>query len=295
MKIQTLLLGEYASSAFYVYTIPSDNATTDYLSLQDLYRLFFHHPASDIHPLLHTLYMRYPHHFYHDQKNQCYLAKQHVLTLARSLQLFALAEFCALTHEELVHRIADPLFAITALILCPPKRMDMEVEWFPAPSCCTSTYTHVSRIPPVMSSRSTRLDYFSAHKQQNDHSWSRHFLPLHPIVGWDRAWRAQKQQQAVIECRQRNLVFHHSGRKRKSSSLDDRRLPPPCREKKSRSAYNNNLDLLATQATKMKGLPLSPEISPPPPILSLPPISTGSPFYSSSFILPSIRNVLSDI
>ncbi|KAI8344003.1 hypothetical protein BC941DRAFT_407516 [Chlamydoabsidia padenii] len=383
MKTQTLLLGEYASSNFYIYIIPSNNATpsspsssttTDYLSVEDLFQLFFHHSSNDINPLLYSLYHQYPHHFYYDQKKTCYIAKQHVLDLARSLQLFALAEFCALSHDELIHRVADPLFAITnAVMLRPvtPKRMDIDLDWFPLPSNDDSFFssflgtdapisyadhaaTHTSNPDATYH---PHLHFFSAfNPQKTNHSWTRYFLPVQSA---GRTFRAQKQQQAIIECRMRLLVYrqslpaaikqkqqtkksaspvntsitpihqyqhhHQQQKKRKSSPPSPPPFYPPSKtsyeldrdyyhsrqqpskdhhhQKRLKSLYSN-LDLLATQATKMKGLPLSPEISPPPPsVLSLPPISTSnatsSSFYPSSFIqsisLPSIRKVLSDI
>ncbi|KAI8086505.1 uncharacterized protein BX664DRAFT_335985 [Halteromyces radiatus] len=405
MKTQTLLLGEYgSSSSFYIYMIPttltSSSSTLDYFSIEDLYRLFFHHSPKDINSLFFTLYQQHPHKFYRDQKNRCYISKQHVLMIARSLHLFALAELCTLTHDELINRVADPLFAITnALLLRPvtPKRMDIDLEWFPllpsnASSSSTSFFSSfLSAASRYLSPATTNTIHHHPSHKQNDHSWSRHFLPL-PNIGMGRTLQAQKQQQAIIECRQRLLVYHQGlssqssssvkstprsptqvvnsennnnvastialpvdhhrqenalqnkhPRKRKSSpisspiSLSSPSVPSNAsvskiddqhpsssshqrpssiytryphhdynnqesqhRNKKSKSSYSN-LDLLATQATKMKGLPLSPEISPPPPpILSLPPISTTtSSFHSSPFIqsisLPSIRNVLSDI
>jgi hypothetical protein len=148
------------------------------------------------------------------------------------LHLFALAEFCTLTHDELINRIADPLFATTnALMLRPvkPKRIDMDLDWFPLPdhsffssflSSAAARYSNadIDCSHPDNAAAATyhphhhrRLPYFSAHKQ-NDHSWSRHFLPL-PHIGMERALRAQKQQQAVIECRQRVHVYHQSSSK----------------------------------------------------------------------------------
>ncbi|SAM05089.1 hypothetical protein [Absidia glauca] len=379
-------------------SIVSDATTTDYLSIHDLHHLFFRHTPNDIKPLLYSLYQQYPQHFYHDQRRICYVAKHHVVDLARSLQLFALAEFCVLSHDELVHRVADPLFAITnSMMLRPvtPKRMDIDLDWFPLPSNDNSFFssifnsaayfensdhaaTQVSN-PACATLRHHHdrpISFFPTLKSYHD--WTRHFLPLQN-AGLGCASRAKQQQQAIIECRMRSLVYRQSlpaaiqqrhqqqqQPKRQSPSKSSspvntnsiatntvpfsapvhqqhlhmkRKSAPPSPpqhlkdhyashhrqnqhyhhhqpsisadyrgQKRLKSLYSN-LDLLATQATKLKGLPLSPEISPPPPpashsVLSLPPITTTSTssvssFYSSSFMqsisLPSIRNVLSDI
>jgi hypothetical protein len=316
MKTQTLLLGEYNSSVFSIYIKTETTTTIDYLSIEDLYKLFFHHSPNEISSLFYTIYQRYPNDFYRDHENKCYIAKQHVMTIAKSLHLYALAEFCTLDHDELMNRMADPLFAITnSLILRPvtPKRMTIDLDWF--------VLTDTSFFENYLNSAAQFLHphptnrYFPIQQEKNDHSWSRHFLPL-STMGTEQTIQAKRQQQAIIECRQRLSVYRSSGshklQLKKSSSERKRKSispPPPLllnhQQKKLKKSLYSNLDLLATQATKMKGLPLSPEISPPPPlpptstILSLPPISTvksvNDSFHSSSFILPSIRNVLSDI
>ncbi|CAO3588051.1 unnamed protein product [Absidia cylindrospora] len=364
MKTQTLLLGEYDSSVFSIYIIPESGSansptnTTDYLSIEDLYRLFFHHSQNEITPLFFTLFQRHPHDFYHDHQNKCYIAKHHALTIARSLHLFALAEFCTLRHDELINRAADPLFAITnAVMLRPatPKLTVIDWDWFclSPDASSTSFFSNFLNAAARFLNHGRHQSYFPITcSKQNDHSWSRHFLPL-PNIGTERTIQAQKQQQAIIECRQRLSVYYQSissashklqskksaavtktktsspvnhntalstilspsshlanesnkpqqqQKKRKSSSLPLLNEDSYYHRQKKLKSSHSNLDLLATQATKMKDLPLSPEISPPPqPILSLPPISISNTtsFHTSSFIqsisLPSIRNVLSDI
>jgi hypothetical protein len=323
-----------------------------------------------------------------------------VVDLARSLQLFALAEFCILSHDELVHRVADPLFAITnSMMLRPvtPKRMDIDLDWFPLPSNDNSFFSSICNSAAYFENSDHAATHFAnsacatiRHHHHDRpisffptlksyHDWTRHFLPLQN-AGLGCASRAKQQQQAIIECRMRSLVYrqslpaaiqqrHQQQQQPKKQSLSKssspvntdsaatnsvplpapvhqqhllmkRKSAPPSPpqlhlkdhyanhhrqnqhyhyhqpslsadhrgQKRLKSLYSN-LDLLATQATKLKGLPLSPEISPPPPpvphsVLSLPPITTTSTssvssFYSSSFMqsisLPSIRNVLSDI
>ncbi|ORZ20404.1 hypothetical protein BCR42DRAFT_408692, partial [Absidia repens] len=280
MKTQTLLLGEYDSSAFSIYVIP-DNATstTDYLSIEDLYRLFFRHSQDEIIPLIYTLYQRYPQDFYHDHQNNCYIAKHQVLTLAQSLQLLALAEFCTLTHDELINGIADPLFAITnALMLRPvtPKRMTIDLDWFPlAPASASS--------PSFFSSflNSTATQYLNPAKSttsrpptytQNDHSWSRHFLPLQNIK-MNHALNFQRQQQAIIECRQRLSVYRQSQakdhvlKKPPVSSLPPVSIPKMSSSDSSLSSsssspeYYHQYQAQIYQQKKRK-------ISPPPPLPS---------------------------
>ncbi|CAO3650411.1 unnamed protein product [Cunninghamella blakesleeana] len=464
MKAQVLLLGEYdSSSLFKLYLIPSqEKHAMDYICIEDLYYLFFQHSDKQIYPLFQQLYQLYPHHFYIDhQLKKGYIAKHHVLTIAKSLQLLALAEFCTLSHDELLNNVADPLFAITNALLLrpvPPKYMDIFLDWAPMDASSSyfyspfsnnnnnnnnnaaATLSFISDLP--LSSKqqqiqnnkdttttntninNTNTNTNNNHHQhqhhhnnnnhtiintitnnnnnnnniinhKNDASWTCHFLPI-PSHLLKRTLQAQKQQHAIIECRQRQLVYrqshqhHHQllsnplpskinpplthrsqqqqpiiERKRKksspplcspppssvscssSSSISSSStittihqqqlsslsstssnyppLPPPLiintntnnnnnnnnkikeeenhhllkKQKLLSSSYNNNLDLLATQATKMKGLPLSPEISPQPPVLSLPPISSNVSFHSSPLIqsisLPSLRNVLSDI
>lgn len=132
--------------------------------------------------------------------------------------------------------------------------------------------------------------------------------------------RVRKQQEAIIETRQRQIAFHTKSttinasgkkmllkKKNNAGTIQKRTsLPPspppqpkkrksmlvietnPKRKKKQqqqqqhryhhrqqRQEYhqyvlehgNDNLNLLATQATQMRGLPISPEISPSPPSL----------------------------
>ncbi|CAO3652926.1 unnamed protein product [Cunninghamella echinulata] len=387
MKAKIVLLGEYDSSSFFkLYILPSTSSssssnnnnsnnnatmvtTMDYLCIEDLYYLFFcQHKQQHIYSLFQHIYQLYPHHFYHDSKlKKGYIAKHHVESLAKQLQLFALAELCSLSHDELLNNVADPLFAITnALLLRPvtPKCMEVDLDWSLLPHHLIFSY--FSSPPPSSSSAIATNNNISDSSLQskhtnhhtttkNDHSWSYHFLPISSHL-MKRTLKAQKQQHAIIECRQRQLYRKKRKRTSPSSSLCSSPpptslscsssisssssfssssntiiinpsssntllqhdppppLPPlinhhsPIKKQKlsssssssfSNSSFNNNLDLLATQATKMKGLPLSPEISPQPPVLSLPPISSNVSFHSSPLIqsisLPSLRNVLSDI
>ncbi|CAO3592531.1 unnamed protein product [Absidia cylindrospora] len=141
-----------------------------------------------------------------------------------------------------------------------------------------------------LSSSSSSPEYYHQYQAQIYQQRKRKISPPPPL--------SSQKHSGVMELSLKNLYYHYPTTHRKSTSSMVHNSHP---QKKMKSSYSN-LDLLATQATKMKGLPLSPEISPPPqPILSLPPISSSTTATNSSFhfiqsiSLPSIRNVLSDI
>lgn len=160
--------------------------------------------------------------------------------------------------------------------------------------------------PP--SSRSPRL--LMARQQTN--KWSKNVLYQwlsSDIPDMAYATRVKRQQQAIIETRQRQAAFiiptttmvtNNKRQKRNNYQhiagiIDDDTFPPspPSILTKKRKHHHHqqqhlhyqeyNLNLLAEQATQMRGLPISPEISPSPP-----------PFYQQQR-LPSIKVMLSEL
>lgn len=141
----------------------------------------------------------------------------------------------------------------------------------------------------------------------------------------------KKQQEAIIETRQRQIAFHNKStanstggkkmllKKKNNAGTIQKRTslppsPPPPQLKKRRSLVeetnhkkkkkqqqqqeyhqyvlehgNDNLNLLATQATQMRGLPISPEVSPSPP----PPLLYNQ--QSTKQRLPSLQTMLSEL
>lgn len=115
--------------------------------------------------------------------------------------------------------------------------------------------------------------------------------------------KMKNQQQAIIETRQRQSAFiiptvktNNITKKKKRNYQNIAGIvhdsfppspPPPCAFKKRKYHQEYNLNLLATQATQMRGLPISPEVSPSPP----PPLY---PHYNTQK-LPSIKAMLSEL
>ncbi|ORX46815.1 hypothetical protein DM01DRAFT_1339466 [Hesseltinella vesiculosa] len=365
---ETIVLGDYDGHWFYLYRRGSGTCYSDYFSIDDLFRLFFHtHQYDGLFKTILTLHKSQPQCFYSSQ-HQHFLATSIVSQVAKSFQLLALAELCDLTHDELLYGIADPLLAITngrsALrLVTPPKKKNSDtpsVDWVPSPASSLTSYlkawTTTSTPSPTAISATHTCP--SPHPPSHPHylsptdatqspslldpSWTRLFLPL-PAHLLKHTLQVQRQQQAIIECRQRKLVFAqnhktashlatqpaYTGHKRSYAAINNATLPhaplsipatdSSCKRKRSplssptnssssidssstasssssssmaaNAFYLDNLDLLATQATKLKGLPLSPPHDHSPPPFSLPPIN----FHSSTISLPSLRNVLSDI
>lgn len=129
----------------------------------------------------------------------------------------------------------------------------------------------------------------------------------------------KKQQQAIIETRLRKVAFRNNyrtfGKKNiAGNNLQKPKLPPSppvqfrkrkqeqqqpqqdsCPNKRTRASHYgmDNLTLLATQATQLRGLPLSPEVSPSPPPLML---NTNNMNNSNNtYRLPSLKNMLSGL
>jgi hypothetical protein len=130
----------------------------------------------------------------------------------------------------------------------------------------------------------------------------------------------KRQQEAIIETRQRQIAFHNKTtsvhtsakkmlikKKNNAGTIQKRTSLPPSpppqlkkrklvdKKKKKQQDYhqyvlehgNDNLNLLATQATQMRGLPISPEVSPsPPPLLY---------HQQSKQRLPSLQTMLSEL
>jgi hypothetical protein len=124
----------------------------------------------------------------------------------------------------------------------------------------------------------------------------------------------KKQQHAIIETRLRKISFRtqqlqqRDQKKKIAGNLlvsHKKKLPPspPSRKRKAvyeeedynnrnkRCQYMDNLTLLATQATQLRGLPLSPEVSPSPPPLVLNSIN----HRSTNYRLPSLQTMLSGL
>lgn len=116
------------------------------------------------------------------------------------------------------------------------------------------------------------------------------------------ASKVKRQQQAIIETRQRQATFiipttNITNKRQKitrnnnyqniAGIIHDKFPPSPpsilIKKRKHQVYQEYNLNLLATQATQMRGLPISPEISPSPP-----------PFYQQQR-LPSIKVMLSEL
>lgn len=110
---------------------------------------------------------------------------------------------------------------------------------------------------------------------KNDTNTTTPFPPSPPAVShYTTTWRKRKSQHQLT----------HTTKNKKTKSLP--LPPPPSLPQTTATIYhgaNDNLNLLATQATQMRGLPLSPEVSPSPP-----------PFYHQHR-LPSIQVMLSEL
>ncbi|KAI8328602.1 hypothetical protein EDC96DRAFT_612481 [Choanephora cucurbitarum] len=300
---------------------------------------------------------------------QIYVMKNTMMLIARLFNAYCLAELCKLTSEEImVGHIIEPLLnAIQDVVL-----------WSP------STTFELSGLESDISLEPLTGDEWIFHAQQENkpisstksivthNRYSHH--PLYKWLSFDLSGqhnspdmiqtlisvaKIKKQQQAIIETRQRQSAFIRPTqtpypKKQKASRLQHKKQPPlyhkgshetdhrsyhsrtalppsPPPHKKRKSIYhsdpipikkrleddqetlpslststsdtthsssyqqylidhgNDNLNLLATQATQLRGLPLSPEVSPsPPPIVF-------KQQQDNLLRLPSLQTILTEL
>ncbi|OBZ86872.1 hypothetical protein A0J61_05076 [Choanephora cucurbitarum] len=292
---------------------------------------------------------------------QIYVMKNTMMLIARLFNAYCLAELCKLTSEEImVGHIIEPLLnAIQDVVL-----------WSP------STTFELSGLESDISLEPLTGDEWIFHAQPENRpiSSTKSIYSHHPLYQWlsfdlsgqpnspdmiqtlMSVAKIKRQQQAIIETRQRQSAFIRPTpsypKKQKASRLQYRKqpplyhkgshetdhrschsktaLPPSPPHKKRKSIYqsdpipikkrleddqetlpslststsdtthdsyqqylidhgNDNLNLLATQATQLRGLPLSPEISPsPPPIVF-------KQQQDNLLRLPSLQTILTEL
>lgn len=354
----SLLLGNLKTSPIYIYTIDGN----DCYSLQDMNQLFFDSKLNTKAVLIKQLFLSNPNHFIKDNHETIYMRTTTLMNVARLFNLYHLAELCKLTKTEILGGVADPLLntiTIEGWMKC-VKFVVVERdhvyqslngdEWlFIAPPSAPVIEEVVKPVieHPVLSSTQEMLcHWLSSNINTNSHNI------IQTLIS---AAKVKKQQQAIIETRQRQIAFvipmnnkstnnskkqhapitttssYHQRKKNTAGIIhykNDTNTPTPfppsppavshytttwrkrktqhqlttAKSKKTKSSLplppppppsrttttiyhggNDNLHLLATQATQMRGLPLSPEVSPSPP-----------PFYQQHR-LPSIQVMLSEL
>ncbi|KAG1458215.1 hypothetical protein G6F46_000233 [Rhizopus delemar] len=302
-----------------------------------------------------------------------------VIQIARSFNYFYLAELCKLTVDELLGKVADPLLKCIdydqwRMALPAPYKMenhaDLELEplngneWFFMSSASPEARTIKTEKQYMKPSRNTRMSIEEQGKKQYRpittttiqlstilYQWlSTDISEYQPTSTMFQTLKSvekmKRQQQAIIETRQRQIAFTAPTkvtRLMKGAMRTDRKSsastsshspasdtsfppsPPVCSDKRKKGAYfhsnkksrllpiaqekrpvlplpsqqhensEHNLHLLASQATQMRGLPISPSLSPssPPTPFLLQPI--GKHAKQPPLRLPSIRSMLSEL
>ncbi|EPB89458.1 hypothetical protein HMPREF1544_03689 [Mucor circinelloides 1006PhL] len=228
--------------------------------------------------------------------------------IARLFNLYGLAELCKLSMDEILGRVAEPLLNIIqcdqwqhALSYHVLVERDLEFEslygdeWlFAMPP--TNTTTTTTTTPTITTKSDVKI---------KKESRPLIFMPQKsPLYRWLSsnvndlsAQKAKRQQQAIIETRQRQLAFATPTKSKKKIAGQLNPLPPSPPTKRKSSSYvqqqhtstttakrqktssqppmitiqndttridhgNDNLHLLATQAMQLRGLPPSPSPEP---------------------------------
>ncbi|ORE03593.1 hypothetical protein BCV72DRAFT_212958 [Rhizopus microsporus var. microsporus] len=253
-----------------------------------------------------------------------------VIQIARCFNYFYLAELCKLTVEEMMGKIAAPLLKCIEydqwhMALPAPYKtknhVDLDLkplsgnEWLFVPSVSAKTAHSKEKENMKLTWRTSS----EASKQYRPittttiqlstilHQWlSTDIRDYQPDSAMFQTLKSvekiRQQQQAIIETRQLQAIFHSTNNNNNNNNTktiknikasttttrSKRILPLPSQQP------DHNLHLLASQATQMRGLPISPSISPssPTPFL-LQPIDNQT--KQPPLRLPSIQSMLSEL
>ncbi|KAI9337342.1 hypothetical protein BD770DRAFT_415642 [Pilaira anomala] len=238
-----------------------------------------------------------------------------IIQIARLFNMYDLAELCKLSIDEIIGNVSEPILNnIQYQHWKSATHINSIVEREHTSHLNGTEWIFIQKEEQVIEEKSTVSPVLI--KQQKPlskslllYQWlSSNTINNSPamIQTLISAAKVKKQQQAIIETRQRQAAFiiptvktNNKKRKRNHQTIAGivhdhfpPSPPPPVSviNKKRKYHQEYNLNLLATQATQMRGLPLSPEISPSPP-----------PLYHQHYQqqqqqkLPSIKVMLSEL
>ncbi|KAI8073641.1 hypothetical protein BDF21DRAFT_423943 [Thamnidium elegans] len=298
-----LLLGSYdTSELFNLYRINNKN----YFCIKDINIIYLDGKLNTKANSIKQLFTLNPMDFI-KSKQRIFVMTTTMIQIARLFNMYDLAELCKLSIQEIIGNVSEPLLnniqyqhwkSATHINSVVEREQTSHLngnEWI-------FVYQHVEpvQVSPVLVKQEKALS-----KSLVLYQWlSSNTINNSPgmIQTLISTQKMKKQQQAIIETRQRRSAFiiptvkTNNIKKKKRNYQNIAGIvhdnfppspPPPSALKKRKYHQEYNLNLLATQATQMRGLPISPEVSPSPP----PPLY---PHYNTQK-LPSIKAMLSEL
>lgn len=101
-----ILLGNYEiSSSFYLYTIKKRN----YYSINDINNLFLNEQLNTKTVMIKQLFISNSNDFLKSDNNHIFIHTNALIQLARTFNIYTLAELCKLTNDEILGGVSDPL------------------------------------------------------------------------------------------------------------------------------------------------------------------------------------------
>ncbi|KAI7893912.1 uncharacterized protein EV154DRAFT_416053 [Mucor mucedo] len=217
-----------------------------------------------------------------------------LVQIARLFNMYFLAELSKLSVTQIIGHVAEPLLNIircdgwqSATHFDPIVERDLSFESLNGSEWIFTPLAQKEE-PKIRSPRASQREKAATDRPQSKQALLYQWLSSN--IEMNYASEVKRQQQAIIETRQRQAAFntrnHHY--QNIAGIIHDDTFPPSppsvLTKKRKHGVYQEyNLNLLAEQATQMRGLPISPEISPSPP-----------PFYHQQR-LPSIKVMLSEL
>ncbi|KAI8638124.1 hypothetical protein BD408DRAFT_447067 [Parasitella parasitica] len=288
----TIILGTFGPSSkpFCLYAYNSYH----YFCLDEINTVYCKNSLTKKALEIHRIFKAAPNDFIKNKTTgHIFVMTRTVLQIARLFNCYALAELCKLTIDEILGRVAEPLLNIIqcdqwqhALNYHVLVERDLQFEslygneWL-----FTATPSSAPLSNPHIIDRSRLCQPMPDHKS---HLYRWLSLTLNDLS----SHRAKKQQQAIIETRQRQQAFMTPNKSKKKIAGQLNPLPPnpPNKRRSSYSQHtaikrqrapqppivvtaahyhtertdhgNDNLNLLATQAMQLRGLPPSPSPEP---------------------------------
>ncbi|KAK4521199.1 uncharacterized protein ATC70_013144 [Mucor velutinosus] len=249
----TIILGTFGalSKPFCLYTYNSYH----YFCLDEINTIYCHNNLTKKASAIHRIYKAAPNDFIkHKQTGHIFVMTRTMPHIARLFNCYALAELCKLSTDEILARVAEPLLnliqcdqwqhALSYHVLVERGGSNDDLvefeslygnEWVftsTVASCATDTITS----PPVnKTKKALRTCYYvpAAEHKSPLYRW------LSSNVNDLSAQRAKRQQQAIIETRQRQVAFTttptKSSKKKIAGQLNPLPLPtsPPTKRKPS--------------------------------------------------------------
>ncbi|GAN08284.1 hypothetical protein MAM1_0197c07793 [Mucor ambiguus] len=280
----TIILGTFGASAkpFCLYTYNSYH----YFCLDEINTIYCHNNLTKKASAIHRIYKAAPNDFIkHKQTGHIFVMTRTMPHIARLFNCYALAELCKLSIDEILARVAEPLLnliqcdqwqhALSYHVLVERGNNGDPVafeslhgsEWL-FTSTVASCTSDVNTPPVNKIKKELRTCYYVPTVE--------HKSPLYRWLSSNvndlSAQRAKRQQQAIIETRQRQLAFTttptKSSRKKIAGQLNP--LPPPTSPptKRKASSYLQQPSTASTTTVKRHKTSFSSKTSQPPPMIA---------------------------